>query len=80
VRIESGGQRAVITGDMTHHPVQLARPDLCSSADWDEVRAEATRREAFERWGGNTLVLGTHFASPTAGRLEPDGDAWRLVS
>jgi glyoxylase-like metal-dependent hydrolase (beta-lactamase superfamily II) len=80
VRIESGGQRAVITGDMTHHPVQLARPDLCSSADWDEVRAEATRREAFERWGGDTLVLGTHFASPTAGRLEPDGDAWRLVS
>jgi glyoxylase-like metal-dependent hydrolase (beta-lactamase superfamily II) len=80
VRIESGGERAVITGDMTHHPVQFARPDLCSSADWDQARAEVTRREAFARWGGATLVLGTHFASPTAGRLEPDGDAWRLVS
>jgi glyoxylase-like metal-dependent hydrolase (beta-lactamase superfamily II) len=78
VRIESGGQRAVITGDMTHHPVQFARPDLCSTADWDQARAEATRREAYARWGADTLVLGTHFASPTAGRLEREGDAWRL--
>jgi glyoxylase-like metal-dependent hydrolase (beta-lactamase superfamily II) len=27
VMIESEGKRAVITGDMTHHPCQLARPD-----------------------------------------------------
>jgi hypothetical protein len=25
-----------------------------------------------------TLVIGTHFAAPTAGRIRRDGDAYRL--
>jgi glyoxylase-like metal-dependent hydrolase (beta-lactamase superfamily II) len=79
VRIRSAGADAVITGDMTHHPVQMARPDICSTADWRPEMAAATRRQAYERWGTDTLVIGTHFAAPTAGRLERDGDAWRLV-
>jgi glyoxylase-like metal-dependent hydrolase (beta-lactamase superfamily II) len=78
VVIESAGERAVVTGDMVHHPVQLARPELSSSADWDPVRSAATRREAFARWQDATLVLGTHFAGPTAGWLRADGDGWRL--
>jgi glyoxylase-like metal-dependent hydrolase (beta-lactamase superfamily II) len=78
VRIESGGQAGIITGDMTHHPIQFSRPDIVSPADWKSEMAEATRREAYRRWGPDTLVLGTHFATPTAGRLVPDGDTWRL--
>jgi hypothetical protein len=68
----------VITGDMTHHPVQFARPDLASSADWRQDLSTATRIAAYERWGPDTLVIGTHFAGPTAGHLVADGDAWRL--
>ncbi len=80
VIIESGGQRAVITGDMTHTPLQIADPSLSSMFDTDPERARQSRREAFARWSGNdSLVIGTHFATPTAGRLraEPEG-GWRF--
>jgi glyoxylase-like metal-dependent hydrolase (beta-lactamase superfamily II) len=78
VVIDSGGQRAVITGDMTHHPVQFAHPELVSSADWRQDMAVATRRDAYQRWADGRLIIGTHFAGRTAGRLVAEGDTWRL--
>ncbi len=75
VRISSVGSTAVITGDMAHHPIQFARPGLCSSADLDPAGAVATRNAAFRRWANaGSLVIGTHFAGPGAGRLHPVGD------
>jgi glyoxylase-like metal-dependent hydrolase (beta-lactamase superfamily II) len=80
VRISSGGADAVITGDMIHHPCQLAKPEWHSNFDWNVEQGRATRREAFARWSsGNYLVIGTHFASPTAGKIVRDGNAFRLV-
>jgi glyoxylase-like metal-dependent hydrolase (beta-lactamase superfamily II) len=79
VRICSGGEQAVITGDLMHHPVQCAHPEWHASVDHDGALAAATRRALLERYAGTpTLVLGTHFAGPTAGRLVRDGDAFRL--
>jgi glyoxylase-like metal-dependent hydrolase (beta-lactamase superfamily II) len=79
VHIRSRGEEAVITGDLTHHPAQLARPEWRSSADWDGEMAEATRRTFFERYADRpVLVIGTHFATPTAGRIVRDGEVWRL--
>ena len=80
VRISSQGEDAVITGDLMHHPVQCAHPDWGSSADWQADTALATRRAFLERYADTpTLVLGTHFATPTAGHVVRDGDAWRFV-
>ncbi len=36
VVIESGGERAVITGDMAHHPLQFAEPEIGAPADSDQ--------------------------------------------
>ena len=81
IRIRSGGAQALITGDFIHHPCQLARVDWASSADSDKSEAEATRRRVFEEHAGTpTLVIGTHFATPTAGRVVRDGDAYRLAT
>jgi glyoxylase-like metal-dependent hydrolase (beta-lactamase superfamily II) len=81
IRINSGGQTAVITGDMIHHPVQFPKPDLSSSADTDSAEAIATRRSSFARWEADkTLVIGTHFAGPGAGHLKADGDGWNFVT
>lgn len=76
VLIESGGASALITGDMTHTPLQFARPDLAASAfDTDSAASTATRRDIISRFvGTETRVLGTHFAPPTAGRLRQAGD------
>ena len=41
--------------------------------------ARATRLEAFARWAdGDTLVIGTHFGTPTAGIMRPDGEGYRF--
>ena len=80
VRISSKGEEALITGDFVHHPCQLARPDWASAADYDQAASTETRRRMFaELADAPTLVIGTHFASPTAGKVVRDGDAFRLV-
>jgi glyoxylase-like metal-dependent hydrolase (beta-lactamase superfamily II) len=79
VHITSRGEEAVITGDLMHHPVQIAHPEWGSGADTDKAQAEATRHAFLQRYTGRpVLVLGTHFAGPTGGRLVRDGDAIRL--
>jgi glyoxylase-like metal-dependent hydrolase (beta-lactamase superfamily II) len=79
VRISSKGQNAVITGDMVHNPVQFAEPTWKCYADADIEQAVATRLAFVGRYGGTeTVVLGTHFPAPTAGRIVADGDSWRF--
>ncbi len=79
VRIRSRGQQALITGDFMHHPCQMARPDWSTTADSDAEAARITRRRMLAQLAGQpTLVIGTHFAAPTAGHVVHDGDAWRL--
>ncbi len=79
VCIESRGESAVITGDLMHHPGQIAHPEWCAVVDSDREQALATRRGFLERHADTpTLVIGTHFAGPTAGRLVRDGEAYRL--
>jgi glyoxylase-like metal-dependent hydrolase (beta-lactamase superfamily II) len=80
VVVESKGERAVITGDMTHSPIQFAIPDMASHADTDGERAIRTRQDFVARYGSTpTLVIGTHFAGPTAGHIVADGDTWRFA-
>jgi len=79
VTIESKGERAVITGDMVHHPVQLAEPHWGSHPDAQPERAIETRRDFVARYGDtDVLVIGTHFAGPTSGHIEKVGDSCRL--
>ena len=79
VRISSAGHEAVITGDLMHHPSQMARPDWVCKADSDSETACATRKDFLRRFADTpTLVIGTHFAAPTAGHVVRDGDAYRF--
>jgi glyoxylase-like metal-dependent hydrolase (beta-lactamase superfamily II) len=79
VRIESDGQRAVITGDLMHHPIQCSEPDRIVNFDTDRELARSTRRNFLACCASDrALVLGTHFAHPTAGRVVPAGEVWRF--
>ena len=79
VMIESKGQVAMITGDAVHHPSQLAHPDWSPPFDSDPVASAVMRRSMFEGVAdGDVLVIGTHFAAPTAGHIKRDGDAFRF--
>ena len=79
VKISSQGEDALITGDFIHHPCQMARLEWQSSADYDGEAAEKMRRETLARYADTpVLVIGTHFATPTAGHVVRDGDVFRF--
>ncbi len=79
VVVESRGEQAIITGDLFHHPLQMAHPDWTDTADVDGALAQETRLRFLETYAdGPVLVLGTHFAAPTAGRIVRDGQYFRF--
>jgi glyoxylase-like metal-dependent hydrolase (beta-lactamase superfamily II) len=79
VRIVSKGEEALITGDMAHHPCQLAHLNWSTVFDYDPAQASRTRADTFARIAGKeVLVIGTHWAGATAGRIINEGEAYRL--
>ncbi|MGE3248842.1 MAG: MBL fold metallo-hydrolase [Hyphomonadaceae bacterium] len=79
VVVESNGDKAIITGDLMHHPCQVTRPEWAPYADTDPDEARRTRRKFVSDCADEpVLVIGTHFAAPTAGRVRRDGDAFRF--
>jgi hypothetical protein len=74
--IESESELAVITGDMTHHPCQLAHPDW-SFADNDPKAAARTRSRlstgpsaASQTIKSVLLQIASRIGSQTRGTLE----------
>lgn len=79
VLIESQGARALITGDTIHHPCQVGEPTWSTSFDSDRAAATSTREELLEQFADSeVLIIGTHFAPPTAGRIRRDGERYRF--
>ena len=70
VQIESNHQRAVVTGDLIHSPLQCGHPDWQVLWDVDPVLACETRQGFLERHcDADVLVLASHFPSPSLGHL-----------
>jgi glyoxylase-like metal-dependent hydrolase (beta-lactamase superfamily II) len=81
VRLSSGGRDAVITGDLMHHPIQMAEPQWQTPFDSDAAAAVKTRRAFCEQYADTPVtVLGTHFHHPTAGRIVRHGQTWRFTA
>ncbi|MFA5970543.1 MAG: MBL fold metallo-hydrolase [Sphingomonas sp.] len=81
VLIESDGQSAMVSGDWVHHPAQLAHPEWPSRYDADPQQANATRAAMLQRMEADaTLLVGSHFAEPSAGRVVTDGRSYRLAT
>ncbi|HWA90667.1 MAG TPA: MBL fold metallo-hydrolase [Rhizomicrobium sp.] len=79
VVIESRGETAIVTGDMMHHPCQVTRPDWISEFDGDKQAGAARRHAMIAEWADKPLlVIGTHFAAPTAGHIRRDGESYRF--
>jgi glyoxylase-like metal-dependent hydrolase (beta-lactamase superfamily II) len=75
VNVRSGGQRAVVIGDLMHHVLQCREPDWSTIFDWDREQAARSRRRFLgEIAGTGTFVMPVHFPHPTTGLVEPDGE------
>jgi len=80
VHIRSRGEEAIITGDMMHHPVQLAVPGELANFDMDKEQGAKTRRAFVERYADKrVMIIGSHFCNPTSGWIVRDGAAWKLA-
>src|SRR5262249_23473351 len=78
VVVESGGERAVITGDMIHTPLQIADVARSSAFDFDQQAAADTRERFLSRYADGTLVIGTHWGGPGAGRIVAYDGGWAV--
>jgi glyoxylase-like metal-dependent hydrolase (beta-lactamase superfamily II) len=78
LHIVSDGAAALLTGDVAHHPCQMAHLDWSSTADFDPVQAAETRRVLFSRFADTpTLVIGGHF---DGAHLAREGDAFKFIT
>lgn len=70
VVLVSDGQRAVITGDVAHSPVQLTETEWSLALDVDPSLAARTRAAFADRFDAEqATVIGTHFPQPAFGRF-----------
>ena len=68
VNAQCGGSRAVFSGDIVHHPIQLIRPDIPFFADESPAEACQTRQRLLEQCADNQAVLfPAHFPYPPYG-------------
>ena len=71
VRVDSDGEQAVISGDLFHHPCQIANPNWTTDGDSLPDKVVETRERILKQIADNgALLIGSHFANPVAGRIE----------
>ena len=77
--IESQGERAIVTGDMMHHPIQFERPGDIARFDMNQQVARDTRVSFVDKVANSgTFVIGSHFNEPTGGYVVRDAHGCRL--
>jgi hypothetical protein len=63
---------------MMHHPLQCREPDWSTIFCWDGALAAQSRRGFLGSVADtDTLLLPIHFAGPTAGTVQSDGNSFR---
>ncbi|MGQ0685813.1 MBL fold metallo-hydrolase [Bradyrhizobium sp.] len=78
IHIQSEGEEGLLTGDVAHHPCQMAHLDWSSTADSDPRQSAETRRALFSRFADQPIVvIGGHF---NGGHIRREGDAFRFIA
>lgn len=81
VLVQCGAARALISGDALHHPAQLANPRWGIFSDFDPERAHRTRLDLLGMCADTgTVLIGSHFAAPTAIRVKRAGAAFEALT
>ena len=77
LHIASGGDEALLCGDLMHHMIQCHIPAWSTIACADPAAARATREAFLDRYAETDVtILPSHFPNPSAGRVVPEGEAF----
>jgi glyoxylase-like metal-dependent hydrolase (beta-lactamase superfamily II) len=82
IALQSGGHRAIFSGDVMHQPLQVFYPDWNSAFCEHAELARSSRRWLLEHAAETRATVFTgHFAATSAGRITRRGDGfdWRFV-
>ena len=80
VNIASRGARAIITGDLMHHQLQVNEPGWSTIFCADPEAATASRLKIFgDVADSRDMLLPVHFPNPTAGRLRHTAQGFRWL-
>lgn len=75
LHVASKDDRAVFTGDMMHHAIQVPEPQLSSIFCWDPEQSATTRAAFLDRHADTgTMLFPAHFPGKTAGTVVRQGD------
>ena len=75
IDVRSSAGHVVLSGDVVHHPIQIAYPEWNSRFCVDPDQSRASRKKFVDRHADrDTLILPAHFASPAAGRIVGNGE------
>jgi glyoxylase-like metal-dependent hydrolase (beta-lactamase superfamily II) len=79
INLASKGSRAVMTGDMMHHPIQIWEPHWSSAFCTDREASGRMRKLWVDKLcETDVTVFAAHFAAPTAGRVRRNGNGTRF--
>jgi glyoxylase-like metal-dependent hydrolase (beta-lactamase superfamily II) len=80
IHARSRDDRALFSGDVLHHQLQLAKPEWSTLACTDGDLSRRTRIRLIEEHAERgTRLLPAHFPAPTAGRIIRHGSAYRYA-
>ena len=77
IHLQSGQHRAAMCGDLMHTPLQLAEPGWSPTFEYDMALSTTTRETFLDaHCASDTVVLTSHFPSPSVGHIIPRGNAY----
>ncbi|MFC5475444.1 MBL fold metallo-hydrolase [Paraherbaspirillum soli] len=82
ISLNSAGERALFSGDVLHHPIQIHRPEWNSRFDAFPEQARASRRWALDYAAdNNAMFFSSHFPETSVGQVtrKDGGFEWRYV-
>ena len=80
VLVESRGNAVLVTGDSTHHPLQVRKTGWSSSGDFDTAQSARTRAELFAELAVSGVPMaGGHYPRPGFGKVEDADGELRFV-
>ncbi len=80
VRLEQDGERAYVTGDVIHHPIQVEQPRWSSCFCSDPEQASETRVAMLDTIAEEgAWLLPAHFPTPTAAKIRRGDAGFQMV-
>jgi glyoxylase-like metal-dependent hydrolase (beta-lactamase superfamily II) len=75
--ISSGNEQLLYSADIFHHPIQIARPGLCTVVDLMPEEATKMRTKIIRRvMVANMMVFACHFPFPRVGHIVLKGNTF----